>query len=107
MKKMTIRVDDYIYDRVSLLAKESKTSANKIIVKIVKDNLNKNNDIDYSKELNKKLDYLIRNLDDIRKRQLAHFKVSKQHFVNHGYLSNADIREDRCLNELFKNKFND
>lgn len=107
MKKMTIRVDDYVYDRVSLLAKESKTSANKIIVKIVKDNLNKNNDIDYSKELNKKLDYLIRISDAISKRQLAHFKVSKQHFVNHGYLSNALISEDRCLNELFKNKFND
>lgn len=107
MKKMTIRVDDYIYDRVNLLAKENKISANKIVANILKDNLLKNNDIDYSKELNKKIDYLIRNSEDIRKRQLAHFKVSKQHFANRGFLSNADIREDRCLNELFENKFND
>lgn len=46
MKKMTIRVDDYIYDRVNLLAKENKISTNKIIANILKNNLLKNNDID-------------------------------------------------------------
>lgn len=107
MKRMTIRVDDYIYDGVCLIAKESKISANKVIANLVKDSLNKNNDIDYSKNLNEKIDLLIKNIDKIDKRQLSHFKVSKQHFANFGYLSNADINEDKCLNELFRNKFND
>jgi len=103
MKKMTIRVDDYIYDRVSLIAKENKMSANKVIANIIKENINRNNDIDYCE----KLDIVIKMLDKIDKRQISHFKVTKQHFANRGFLSNASISEDRCLNELFKNKFND
>lgn len=37
-------------------------------------------------------------------------KISKQHFANIGYLSNADIKEDKCLKEIYrqcKNGFND
>lgn len=101
MKKMTIRVDDYIYDRLNLIAKESKTSANKTIAKIIKDNINKNSDVDYVNSLNKKLDYLIKNIEKINKRQVAHFKLSKQHFANVGYLSNANINEDETLKEIF------
>ena len=33
-----------------------------------------------------------------------HFKISSQHFANHGYLSNADINEDKCLNEVLNSK---
>lgn len=37
-------------------------------------------------------------------RQYKHLKISSQHFANHGYLSNADIKEDRCLNEVLNSK---
>ena len=45
-------------------------------------------------------------LDKISKRQYKHFKLSQQHFANFGYLSNADIKEDKCLNEILNNKDN-
>ena len=79
MKKMTIRVDDYIYDRVNLLAKESKISANKIVANILKDNLLKNNDIDYSKE-NARLDAILKDdkayLDKLDKEKTIKSKKS-------------------------------
>ena len=46
--------------------------------------------------------------DKIAKRQYKHFRLSQQHFANFGYLSNADIKEDKCLNEILnKDKFNE
>ena len=43
----------------------------------------------------------------IEKKLLEDLKVTKQHFANRGFLSNADVNEDKCLKEIFKNKFND
>ena len=34
--------------------------------------------------------------------QYKHFRLSQQHFANFGYLSNADINEDKCLMEILK-----
>ena len=36
MKKITVRVEDYIYDRINLVAKENHISANKVIGNILK-----------------------------------------------------------------------
>ena len=46
------------------------------------------------------------NLEKVSKRQYKHFKLSQQHFANFGYLSNADIKEDKCLNDILNNKDN-
>ena len=43
-----------------------------------------------------------------KSKKYKHFKLSQQHFANFGYLSNADINEDKCLKEtLGKDKFNE
>lgn len=110
MKAITIRVDDKTFDRLKLLSKENKLSLNKIIIQIINDYLNKPTEISNCLEdFNIKLNNLLKEINTISKRQLTHLKVSKQHFVNHAYLSNADINEDQCLKELLSkdNKFND
>ena len=110
MKRISIRVEDFIFERLNLLAKESNVSLNKIITNIIIESLEKPNEIINCLDVfNKTLDNIEKNLNKISKIQNSHFKVSKQHFVNHGYLSNADINEDICLNELLNkdNNFND
>ena len=106
MKKITVRVEDYVYDRLFLVAKENTTSTNKVINTIVEKYINEPKEINYLKELNDKLQIIIDYLEKISKRQYKHFKLSQQHFANFGYLSNADINEDKCLNEILNNKDN-
>ena len=106
MKKVTVRVEDYVYDRLFLVAKENTTSTNKVINTIVEKYINEPKEINYLKELNDKLQIIIDYLEKISKRQYKHFRLSQQHFANFGYLSNADINEDKCLNEILNNKDN-
>ena len=104
MKKLTVRVEDYIYDRLDLVANENKTSINKVIASIIKKVVDSPKEINYLEEINKELDNLFKKIESISKRQYKHFKISSQHFANHGYLSNADINEDKCLNEVLNSK---
>lgn len=105
MKKLTIRIDDYMYDRLNLTATENKTSINKIIASIVKQFIDQPKEINYLKELDERLNAISKQLEGISKKQYLHFNISSQHFANHGYLSNADIKDDKCLNEILgKNK---
>ena len=104
MKKLTIRVEDYVYDRLFLVAKENDTSTNKIVNAIVEKYINEPKEINYLKEVDNKLKTISDYLEKISKRQYKHFKLSQQHFANFGYLSNADISEDKCLNEILNNK---
>lgn len=104
MKKITVRVEDYVYDRLFLVAKDNSTSTNKIINAIIEKYINEPREINYLKEINDKLQMLVELEDKIAKRQYKHFRLSQQHFANFGYLSNADIKEDKCLNEILNNK---
>ena len=104
MKKLTVRVEDYVYDRLFLVAKDNSTSTNKIINAIIEKYINEQREINYLKEINDKLQMLVELEDKIAKRQYKHFRLSQQHFANFGYLSNADIKEDKCLNEILNNK---
>ncbi|MDO5568585.1 MAG: hypothetical protein Q4G04_00530 [bacterium] len=109
MKKLTVRVDDYIYDRLFLVAKDNKTTTNKVIGTILKKYIDEPKEINYLKELDNKLKNIDYKLDNISKKQYFHFKVSSQHFANHGYLSNAEVKDDKCLNEIMnvRDKFNE
>ena len=104
MKKLTIRLEDYIYDRIYLVANDNKTSANKIVATILEKYINEPREINYLKVIDNKLKLINENIEKVSKRQYKHFRVSQQHFVNVGYLSNADIKEDKCLNEILNNK---
>lgn len=106
MKKITVRVDDNTYNRLSLVAKDNTTSVNKIINAIIEKYINEPKEINFLKEINIKLQKLNDILEKISKRQYKHFKISEQHFANVGYLSNADINEDKCLKEILNNKDN-
>ena len=106
MKKLTVRIEDYIFDRLFLVAKDNSTSAIKIVNVILEKYINEPRDINYLKEIDNKLQKLNDNIEKISKRQYLHFKLSKQHFANFGYLSNADINEDKCLKQLLNTKDN-
>ena len=108
MKKLTIRVEDYIYDRLNLVAKDNFTSTNKVVNAIVEKYINEPKEINHLKEIDDRLEKLEQLVDKILKRQYKHFRLSQQHFANFGYLSNADIKEDKCLNEILnEDKFNE
>ena len=55
MKKITVRVDDYIYDRINLVAKENHMSANKVISNILKKVIDQPKEISYIEEIHKTL----------------------------------------------------
>lgn len=108
MKKLTIRVEDYIYDRLNLVAKDNSTSTNKVVNAIVEKYINEPKEINHLKEIDNRLEKLEELVEKISKRQYKHFRLSQQHFANFGYLSNADIKEDKCLNEILnKDTFNE
>lgn len=110
MRRISVRVDDYVYERVNFLSKENKVSLNKIISNIIIEYLKRPNEIlSCLDNFNESLNIIKKELNEVSKRQISHFKVSKQHFANHGYLSNADINEDKCLKELLnkEDNFND
>lgn len=106
MKKLTIRIDDYIHDRLNLVSKDNNTSINKIVSCILEKYINEPKEVNYLKELDTKLKMLNDSVEKLSKRQFKHFKVSQQHFANFGYLSNADIKKDKCLNEILNSKDN-
>lgn len=108
MKKLTIRLEDYIHDRLNLVSKDNKISINKTVGIILKEYIDNPKEINYLDEIDKKLKIIDEKIEKISKRQYKHFKLSQQHFANFGYLSNADINEDKCLKEtLGKDKFNE
>lgn len=52
-------------------------------------------------EIENNLSILNREINTITRKQNLHLRISKQHFANIGYLSNADIKEDKCLKEIY------
>ena len=106
MKKLTVRLNDYIYDRLYLVANDNNISVNKIVYSILEKYINEPREINYLKELDDKLFAINNKLEKISKRQYKHFRISEQHFANVGYLSNADVKEDKCLNEILNSKDN-
>lgn len=106
MRKLTIRLADYIYDRLYLVANDNNTSVNKVVASILEKYINEPREINYLKETEIKLEEIYSMLEKISKRQYKHLKISEQHFANFGYLSNADIKEDKCLNEILNSKDN-
>ena len=66
----------------------------------IRDNNIKNS---YFKEVDNRLKQLYDIIKSLNKDQKILLKISKQHFANVGYLSNADVNRDKCLNELLRN----
>ena len=100
MKIITLRVDDELYDQIYNISKQTSTSLNKTTKNIIADYLKSPRTIaSFLSEIN-----------TITRKQNLHLRISNQHFANIGYLSNADIKEDKCLKEIYrqcKNGFND
>ncbi len=110
MKKMTIRLEDYVYDRLFLFSKEEEISINKIVGLILKKEIDKPKEINALDSINNRLEEIQNKLTNISKRQQFHFKLSLQHFVNQGYVGNADPKKDKCYQEMKENnidKFNE
>ena len=55
MKKLTVRLNDYIYDRLYLVANDNNISVNKIVSSILEKYINEPREINYLKELDDKL----------------------------------------------------
>ena len=98
MRKLTIRMDDETYNKLQNRLLESNISMNKFVNDLVLDELLKPVAMVNSLErLDQMLDSIYKTVNKIDRIQYSHFKVSKQHFANRGFLSNAEIRDDKCL----------
>lgn len=100
MKKLTIRLDDYLYDELYIIADKENVSVNKVVANIIFQSLN--SDI----PIKERLDDIINVLNEIKIKQNSHFKLSKQHFVNQGYFENLNPKNDKCFNSLMEEKDN-
>lgn len=106
MKRLTIRIDDLNYSKLSFLSDEKNESINKVINEIIEEYLINQecglvNLETYLKSIESKL-------EQIYLRQNLHFNVSLQEFANRCYSTNVNINEDKCLKEILdrKDKFN-
>lgn len=89
MRALSVRLDEYIYDRLSLLL----------------ESLDKSKELNSIELIGNSLLELENMLTKMAKKQALHFKITSQLFANHGYLSNAEVSEDKSLNEVLdKNK---
>ena len=111
MKIITLRVDDELYDQIYNISKQTSTSLNKTTKNIIADYLKSPRTIaSFLSEIENNLSILNREINTITRKQNLHLRISKQHFAKISYLSNADIKEDKCLKEIYrqcKNGFND
>ena len=104
-KKLTVRLDEEAYQKLCFYAKKRKISVNKLVASMIDRCIDVPSDVDFFSNVTNYLKELHRKIDIISKRQYIHLKISKQHFANFGYLSNAIVNEDKCLNELlYSNK---
>lgn len=109
MKKITVRIDDNTYDKLSFLSKEKGITINKMINLILSNELDIYKHHDFFVVLNDELTQIKNEILKFRKKQSIHYDLSVQHFVNQGYFENADSKKDKCYNELLnknKDKFN-
>ena len=103
MKKLTIRLDDYLYDELYIIADKENVSVNKVVANILIQSFNSEIPI------RERLDEIINVLNEIKRKQNSHFKLSKQHFVNQGYFENLNPKNDKCYIALMeeKDKYNE
>lgn len=100
MKIITLRVDDELYDQIYSISKQTSTSLNKTTKNIIADYL----------KIPRTIASFLSEINTITRKQNLHLRISKQHFANIGYLSNRDIKENKCLKKIYrqcKNGFND
>lgn len=110
MKTLTIRIDDNVFIKLNRIAIDNNQSMNKVVNKLIEETLLKPTVItNCIEEFDHKLNDIYSIIDKIDKRQRLHYKISKQHFANRAFLSNADVNEDKCLREILKkdNSYND
>ncbi len=105
MRALSVRLDEYIYDRLSLLAKENNLFLNKMVNSLLLESLDKSKELNSIELIAKSLLELEKMLTTLSKKYTLHFKITSQLFANHGYLSNAEVSEDKSLNQvLYENK---
>ena len=104
MVRQTMRFDDDIHFKTSSIAKKNNLSFNKFVNLVLEDYLNNSGQNSYFKEVDNRLKQLYDIIKSLNKDQKILLKISKQHFANVGYLSNADVKKDKCLNELLRNR---
>lgn len=105
IKAFSVRLDEYIYNRLSLLAKENNLSLNKMINSLLLESLDKSKELNSIELIGNSLLEIEKMLTSLSKKHTLHFKITSQLFANHGYLSNAAVDEDKSLNEvLYANK---
>ena len=110
MRRLTMTFEDDIYYPIYNLAKEQHTSFRNIVITILRNEIYKTKEMTDIQIKEKEIKECLYLLDEIKKRQKSHYRLSEQLFVNHGYLANANPKESKSYQELLessKNKFND
>lgn len=110
MKRVTMTFEDDIYYPIINMSKEQKTTFRKIVMTILWNAIYKPKELIDIEQIAKDVKECLHLLDEVKEKQYLHYKVSSQHFVNHGYLANANPSESVSYQQLMestKNKFND
>lgn len=110
MKRLTLTFEDDIYYPIYNLSKEQKTTIRNIVMTILRNEIYKPKEFAEIETISKDIKECLYVLDNIKKKQNIHYQISAQHFVNHGYLANANPSESKTYQELLQkniNKFNE
>ena len=112
VKRRTIRLSPMIDNELEILAKKNHTSVNQLVVELIKYNINQVDKVDETINLSKIIELLEltnKNIEDLQRKCNWLNDLTKQIFVNSGFVKNGNAKNDQVyidfVNNWYKNKY--
>ena len=108
LKRRTIRLSPILDNELNMIAEKNKVTVNKLIADLIKYYIN---DLDKTDSANnillilKNLENLQNDVNDLQKKYAWLNSLTKQIFVNSGFVRNRDIDTDQVYNDFVKNRY--
>ena len=108
MKRRTIRLSPFVDNELMAIATKNKMTVNKLISEIIMyhiDELDKVNNVNNVATILNNIENLQKDINDLQKKYNWLNALTKQIFVNSGFVRNRDINSDQVFNDFVSNRF--
>lgn len=107
-KRRTIRLSPIIDKELEIIAKKNHITVNKLVSELITYNINDLDKVDNTITISNILELLQtinNNIKDLQKNSYWLSELSKQIFVNSGFVKNLDIKNDKAFNDFISNRY--
>ena len=107
-KRRTIRLSPIIDKELEIIAKKTHITVNKLVSELINYNINDLDRVDNTITISYILELLQtinNNINDLQKKSYWLSELSKQMFVNSGFVKNLDIKNDKVFNDFINNRY--